>query len=104
MPDDITEQKPPPMCSKCGAEPAAPGQRWGRKCRAESAKKRRKETVRVPREFVVRGTLDANGRVRAAALLKARKRTRKGKKPAGKTAPVNGWATKREWERIDAHD
>lgn len=64
-------------CAKCGAEPRAKGQRWGRQCRAAYEKKRRRGRVFVPREFVRRGTLDERGRVKAARVLKARKRLRR---------------------------
>ncbi len=33
---------PPPMCTKCGQEPRAPRQRWGRACRIAYARERRK--------------------------------------------------------------
>lgn len=73
----MSEPEPQQICSKCGQEAALPGQRWGRKCRAAYARERRKATVRVPGEFVVRGTLDANGRVRVAAVRKAQGRLAK---------------------------
>lgn len=74
MAAETTEQR---ICGRCGKEPALKGQRWGRNCKAAYARARTKGWVLVPREFVRRGTLDAKGRVRVAALRKARKRLNK---------------------------
>jgi hypothetical protein len=77
-------------CARCDQEPAVPGQRWGKKCRAAYNKKWRKQMVSVPREML------------PVELRTARRR--KAAKRLANAAPVNAWSTKREWERIDAND
>jgi hypothetical protein len=37
----MTDPTPARPCSRCQAEPAEPGQRWGRNCRNESSRKSR---------------------------------------------------------------
>jgi hypothetical protein len=37
----MTDPTPARPCSRCQAEPAEPGQRWGRNCRNESSRRSR---------------------------------------------------------------
>jgi hypothetical protein len=62
-------------CATCKRRPRRRGQRTCKVCHAAAERVRRAGKVLVPRGLVPRGTFDARGRVRLAAIRRANLRT-----------------------------